>query len=152
MPARKRGPSIGATFRLFLSRAPGLQHPTEIAWRRSSGCRRTLEARLGEGLAEDGVAVPVPAQWSTDTSRPHSGWSCSCAMRTIVVAAILVGLLGAPAIAATHYWVAKDTSTKTCTEVSMKPDGVKMTAVGKKTYSSYSSADKAPRASTACKS
>ncbi|MER9140553.1 hypothetical protein [Mesorhizobium sp. M0047] len=72
--------------------------------------------------------------------------------RTLVIAATLMGLLGAPAIAATHYWVAKDTSTKTCTVVSSKPDGVKMTAIGKKMYSSYSSADKALRVLAACKS
>lgn len=72
--------------------------------------------------------------------------------RTFVIATALMGLLGAPAVAATHYWVAKDTSTKTCTVVSAKPDGIKMTAVGKKMYPSYSSADKALRALAACKS
>lgn len=73
-------------------------------------------------------------------------------IRTVIVAATMIGMLEASAAAAIHYWVAKDTSTKTCTVVSTKPDGVKMKAVGKKTYSNYSSADKALRTSAACKS
>ncbi|RNJ41210.1 hypothetical protein B5V01_27310 [Mesorhizobium erdmanii] len=72
-------------------------------------------------------------------------------IRKIAIVSALVAIFTIPAVAATEYWVAKDTATKKCEVVSKKPDGTKLTDAGNKTYTSKANAERALKELAACK-
>ncbi len=72
-------------------------------------------------------------------------------IRKIVASVAFTAALSMPALAATEYWVAKDTATNKCEVVQAKPDGTKMMDAGKKHYSSMASANRAMKEMKACK-
>lgn len=70
--------------------------------------------------------------------------------RVLIVASV-ISMVGAPAFAATEYWVGKDAKTHKCAVMNTKPDGKKMTDAGSKMYASKDNAAKAMKMLTACK-
>ena len=78
------------------------------------------------------------------------GWRLAM-IRKIAIVSALVAIFTIPAVAATEYWVAKDTATKKCEVVSKKPDGTKLTDAGNKTYTSKANAERALKELAACK-
>ncbi len=69
----------------------------------------------------------------------------------VLVAMAIVTVAGAPAFAATEYWVGQDASTYKCSVVSMKPDGKKMMDAGHKMFADKAAAEKAIKSMSSCK-
>ncbi len=72
-------------------------------------------------------------------------------IRKIVVAAALTTVLVAPAFAATTYYVEQSAKTHKCSVTTHKPDGKTFSMIGKDTYKTKATADKAMKAATECK-
>jgi hypothetical protein len=73
-------------------------------------------------------------------------------IRKIVLAGAVLTAFAMPALAATEYYVAKDTKTNKCEVTTTKPDGKAAMEVGTKAYASKADADKAMAAAPECKS
>lgn len=72
-------------------------------------------------------------------------------VRTIAIAILATGIASLPAMAAEHYWVARDAVSKQCEIVPKKPDGTLVVDLGKKKYTSEGEARKAMEAMSDCK-
>ncbi|WP_137935276.1 hypothetical protein [Mesorhizobium comanense] len=71
--------------------------------------------------------------------------------RKLLSAAIVVLIAGAPAFAATEYFVAQKASDKTCSVDKTKPDGKTAMMVGKTSYKTEAEATAAMKAAAECK-
>ncbi len=69
----------------------------------------------------------------------------------VLVAMAIVTVAGAPAFAATEYWVGQDAATHKCSVMNAKPDGKKVTDAGHKMFASKAAAEKAMKSMSTCK-
>jgi hypothetical protein len=72
-------------------------------------------------------------------------------MKKYLVAGLLVAGLVTPALAATEYYVAQDSSSHKCSVVSKKPDGTKQIMLGTDGFKTKSEAHNALKGMTECK-
>lgn len=71
--------------------------------------------------------------------------------KTLLSAAIMAMVIGAPAFAATQYYVAQKPGSHACSVTSAKPDGKSATMVGTKSYKTQAAAAAAMKSASACK-
>jgi hypothetical protein len=71
-------------------------------------------------------------------------------MYKYILAGVLIMVASATCLAAGTFYVAQDPTTKHCTVVAEKPDGVKMVMIGTTSYTSRKEAKTARKASTEC--
>lgn len=72
-------------------------------------------------------------------------------IRKAALTGTLLTLFSIPAFAATEYWVAKDSTTSKCEVVTKKPDGIKLSDAGMKTYKKKADAERALKQLADCK-
>jgi len=72
-------------------------------------------------------------------------------MKKYLIAGLLVAGLVTPAVAASEYYVAQDTTSHKCSVVSKKPDGTKEIMLGTDGFKSKSEAHSAMKNMTQCK-
>jgi hypothetical protein len=72
-------------------------------------------------------------------------------MKKYVIAGLLVAGLSGPALAASEYYVAQDSSTRKCKIVSTKPDGKSLIMLGSDGFQTKSAAKSARKDMPECK-
>ena len=72
-------------------------------------------------------------------------------MKRYLIAGLLVAGFVTPALAATEYYVAQDSSSHKCSVLSKKPDGTKQIMLGTDGFKSKSEAHSAMKNMTECK-
>ncbi|MGA7456870.1 MAG: hypothetical protein WBW51_06040 [Methyloceanibacter sp.] len=72
-------------------------------------------------------------------------------MKKYLIAGLLVAGFVTPALAATEYYVAQDSSSHKCSVVSKKPDGTKQIMLGTDGFKTKSEAHNALKGMTECK-
>lgn len=71
--------------------------------------------------------------------------------RKVVLAIAAVAVFSMPAFAAAEFYIVKSAATKKCEIVDKKPDGTKLTDVGKKSYATKAAAEEALKLLNDCK-
>ena len=72
-------------------------------------------------------------------------------IRKVMIAGMAFAMLSLPALAATEFYIAKDTATKKCAVVDKKPDGKATMMVGKDMFKTKADADAAMKKAADCK-
>ena len=73
-------------------------------------------------------------------------------MKKYLIAGILIAGIASPALAASEYYVAQNTSSHKCSIVSKKPTGKSLTMLGSEGFKSRSAAENALKGMSECKS
>jgi hypothetical protein len=73
-------------------------------------------------------------------------------MHKYAIASVVIAGLATPALAASQYYVALDTSTRQCHVTAQRPDGTAMKQVGSGAYKSAAEAQAAIQSLTECNS